>query len=291
MTDLSQAVIQRQGNITILTSDRILFGHRGDKVVLRGPLHAMIDLKRPNGGFKGQEEIILRTPNETKEVVCAESDADKYDINISDLGALPPSPNIMEHVVHKRHLDHNTIAHFTMYHKDDMVTLRGPARLRVEWKDKKGGVRRAQDFTLSAMSDVKEFKLMGADETMVITGQVLGAQAPQAAAPVQYVQQPAPQMAPAVQYVQQPAPQPVMAPPPAPASPPAPPMLTGPYCGRLPDGILIKAPNNDSVYVMQGGQKRPLTGEGFNRMGYKWDNIWVLPVNEVNSVPTGPVVN
>ena len=290
MTDLSQAVIHREGSIEILTTDRISFGHRGDKVVLRGPLHAMIDLKRPNGGFKGQEEIILRTPNETKEVVCAESDADKYDINISDLGALPPSPNIMEHVVHKRHLDHNTIAHFTMYHKDDMVTLRGPARLRVEWKDKKGGVRRAQDFTLSAMSDVKEFKLMGADETMVITGQVLGAQAPQAAAPVQYVQQPAPQMAPAVQYVQQPAPQPVMAPP-APATPPGPPMWTGAFCGRLPDGMLIKAPNNDTVYVMQGGAKRPVTGEGFNRSGYRYENIWVLPVHEINSVPNGPLVN
>jgi hypothetical protein len=202
-----------------------------------------------------------------------------YDVHILDMGALPPSPNLLEHVIHKKHLDHNTIAHFTMYHQDDSVTLRGPARLHVEWKDKKGGVRRAQEFTLNAMADVKEFKLMGADETMVITGQSLGAAAP------------APQAAAPVQYVQQPAPQPVMVPAPAPASPPAPPMYAGAYCGRLPDGILIKAPNNDSVYVMQGGQKRPLTGEGFNRMGYRWDSIWVLPVNEINSVPTGPVVN
>jgi hypothetical protein len=96
---------------------------------------------------------------------------------------------------------------------------------------------------------------------------------------------------PQMQYMPQTAPQPVMAPPPMPASPPAPPMFPGAFCGRLPDGILVKAPNNDSVYVMQGGQKRPLTGEGFNRMGYRWDSIWVLPQNEINSVPTGPVVN
>jgi len=286
MTDLSQAVIHREGSIEILTTDRISFGHRGDKVVLRGPLHAMVHLKRPNGGDKGAEEIVLRAPNETKEVVCNENPQDMYDVHITDLGGLPPSPNIMDHVVQKKHLDHNTMGGFTMYHQNDSISLRGPATYHVEYKNKQGGLRRAEDITLNGMGDIREFVVKAADESLFITGNILGAPAAAPAPVQQFAAAPAP-----VQYATQPAPQPIMAPPPVPASPPAPPMLAGAYCGRLPDGILIKAPNNDSVYVMQGGAKRPLTGEGFNRYGYKWDNIWVLPVHEVNSVPTGPVVN
>lgn len=282
MTDLAQSVIHKEGTIEVLTTDRISFGHRGDKVILRGPLHAMAHYKRPDGGYKGAEEIILRSPNETKEIACMESQGDMYDVHITDLGGIPPAPTIMDHVVQKKHLDHNTTGGFTMYHQNDSISLRGPAAYHIEYKNKQGGVKRAEDITLPGMGDIREFVNRAGDETVYITGTMLGG----GAAPAQQYA-----ATPQMQYMPQSAPQPVMAPPPMAASPPAPPMFAGAYCGRLPDGILIKAQNNDSVYVMQGGQKRPLTGEGFNRMGYRWDNIWVLPVNEINSVPTGPVVN
>jgi hypothetical protein len=296
MTDLSQAVIHKEGSIEVLTGDRISFGHRGDKVILRGPLHAMVHLKRPNGGYKGAEEIILRSPNETREVVCNENPQDMYDVHITDLGGVPQPPTIMDHVVQKKHLDHNTNGGFTMYHQNDSISLRGPAQYHIEYKNKQGGLKRAEDITLNTMGDIREFVLKAADETLVITGTILGAPSPAQAPVQQYTAAPA-QMtympaAPAqMPYMPQPAPQTYMAPPPVQASPSAPPMLAGPYAGRLPDGILIKAPNNDSVFVMQGGAKRPLTGEGFNRHGYRWDNIWVLPQSEIDSVPTGPVVN
>jgi hypothetical protein len=284
MTDLAQSVIHREGSIEVLTGDRISFGHRGDKVVLRGPLHAMVHLKRPDGGYKGAEEIILRSPEETKEVACMESQGDMYDVHITDLGGIPPAPTIMDHVVQKKHLDHNTTAGFTLYHQNDAISLRGPAAYHIEYKNKQGGLKRAEDVTLNGMGDIREFVNRSADESLFITGTMIGGGA--AAPAQQFATAPVPGA-----YIPYQAPQPVMAPGPTAAGPAAPPMLAGPYCGRLPDGILIKAPNNDSVYVMQGGQKRPLTGEGFNRMGYRWDNIWVLPANEINSVPTGPVVN
>jgi hypothetical protein len=296
MTDLAQSVIHREGSIEVLTGDRISFGHRGDKVVLRGPLHAMVHLKRPDGGYKGAEEIILRSPDETKEVACMESQGDMYDVHITDLGGIPPAPTIMDHVVQKKHLDHNTTAGFTLYHQHDSISLRGPAAYHIEYKNKQGGLKRAEDVTLNGMGDIREFVNRSADESLFITGNMLGAPAAAPAPMQQYAAAPAPFQ----QYAAAPAQgaympyqttQPMMAPPQMPASPAPPPMLAGPYCGRLPDGILIKAANNDSVYVMQGGTKRPLTGEGFNRAGYKWDNIWVLPASEVNSVPTGPVVN
>ena len=90
----------------------------------------------------------------------------------------------------------------------------------------------------------------------------------------------------------QPGPEQVMAAPPVQASPPGPPLWSGAFANRLPDGMLIKAANADTVYVMHGGAKRPVaSAEGFNRHGYKWDQIWVVPVHEINSLPTGPAVN
>lgn|GEM_PF-2530873 len=60
--------------------------------------------------------------------------------------------------------------------------------------------------------------------------------------------------------------------PPSAEMPPGPPLWSGAFAGRLPDGMLIKAPNDDTVYVMQGGAKRPISNpEVFNRHGYKWN--------------------
>ncbi|MCK4554066.1 hypothetical protein KAU19_03825, partial [Candidatus Parcubacteria bacterium] len=40
------------------------------------------------------------------------------------------------------------------------------------------------------------------------------------------------------------------------------------------DGELIKSPNSPAVYVISGGQKRPITsGKIFENLGYKWENI------------------
>ena len=271
MTDLTQMIVQKQGSIEILTTDRIQMCHRGDKVVLRGPLHVMAAYRRPSGVVKASREIILRSPNETREVACNESPEDQYDINITELPGLPPAPTIMDHVVQEKHLDFNTLGNFTLFHQNDMIKIRGPARYHVEFQNKQGAARRAEDLVLNGPAEVREFVNRAGDETLIITGTLIAAA--QAAVPV---------VAPQPQFV---------APPPVAQSPPGPPLWSGAFAGRLPDGMLIKAPNNDTVYVMQGGAKRPVTGEGFNRHGYKWDCIWVVPLHEIDSVPTGSIVN
>ncbi len=56
----------------------------------------------------------------------------------------------------------------------------------------------------------------------------------------------------------------------------------------LDDGDLIKSPDSSAVYVISDGQKRAfMSGDVFEGLGYKWQNI--IPVNEklFNAIPEG----
>jgi hypothetical protein len=276
MTDLSSAVVMRTGHVEICTASEITFKHRGDKVVLRGPLHAMVRMTRPTGKQKGSEEIVLLSAGDTREVACMESDQDQYDVSITDMGALPAQPTILDMVMDRKHVDIVTSSGFTAYHQNDMIRLKGPARFHVEYRNKQGGLRRAEDVVLNGPGEFRDFLLKAADEDLIITGSIPGATQ---AAPQPVTQAPAPQMAAPVMYAQPPA---------AAVGPPTP---SGGFGGRLPDGTLIKTANLPTVYVMQGGARRALTLEAFNRSGYRWDAIWILPDHHLNVIPTGEPLN
>jgi hypothetical protein len=70
-----------------------------------------------------------------------------------------------------------------------------------------------------------------------------------------------------------------------------PPTPTGGFGGRLPDGVLIKTANLPTVYVMHGGVKRALTLDSFNRSGYRWEAVWIMPNHHLDSIPTGEPLN
>ncbi|NQU77709.1 hypothetical protein HQ544_03355 [Candidatus Falkowbacteria bacterium] len=60
---------------------------------------------------------------------------------------------------------------------------------------------------------------------------------------------------------------------------------------KIKDGTLIKSPAKSSVYVISEGKRRPIeSGKTFIEMGYKWENIKVVPQHVVNLHPEGELV-
>jgi hypothetical protein len=57
------------------------------------------------------------------------------------------------------------------------------------------------------------------------------------------------------------------------------------------DGTLIKGTTTFTVYLMEGGQKRPLTGELFKNRGFSFKNIVTLSDDEVGALVTGTMPN
>lgn len=168
MTDLTQAIVVREGSIEFLTTNQITFKHRGDKVILKGPLHAMVRMVRPNGKEKASEEIILHGPAETRTVECQESPQDQYDVNITDMGPVPGQPTALDLIVDKKHMDVVTSGGFVGYHQNDMIKLRGPGKFRVEFKGKSGAVRRAEDVQLNGPGEIREFVNRSNEEDLAI---------------------------------------------------------------------------------------------------------------------------
>ncbi|MBI2637201.1 MAG: hypothetical protein HYW81_03355 [Parcubacteria group bacterium] len=63
-----------------------------------------------------------------------------------------------------------------------------------------------------------------------------------------------------------------------------------PYTGRvtLEDGTLVTAPGASSVYVISDGLRRPVvSGEAFEKLGYRWDDIILVPQKVVDLHPLG----
>jgi hypothetical protein len=57
------------------------------------------------------------------------------------------------------------------------------------------------------------------------------------------------------------------------------------------DGTLLKTASNPTVYVMENGQKRPLSGSAFAARHYKFTSIKVLPQAEVDVIAPGdPII-
>ena len=259
MTDLTQQVIARNGHIEMLTTNQIMYKHHGDSVTLKGPLHVMVKFVKDDGKDRYTEEIILKSPNETRQITCEEGKEkkDQYDVYINDLGALPTGPTILDLVVSKNHMDVMTTSTFVGKHDKDMVRLRGPARFHLEYKNSKGNVVRAEDLVLNTPNDIRDFVNKKDDEDMWLTGT--------------YIAPPAPA----------PAPAPAAAPRPAAAPAPA-------GTAKYPDGTLVKSAANPAAYVIEGGKKRHIMSPAvMQKYGYNWDLLKIIPDADLNAIPTG----
>jgi len=175
MTDLTQQIAHREGSIEIFTTNQITFKHKGDKIVLRGPVHALVRYVRPNGKDKGSEEVILRASGDLKEIVCQESPQDQYDCIITDMGAVPPQPTLLDLIADQKHIDVRTTGNLIGYHPNDMVRLKGPGRFRVEYKGKSGATRRAEDVVLNSPGEVRDFINKSGEEDLWVSGSYTGA--------------------------------------------------------------------------------------------------------------------
>jgi len=59
----------------------------------------------------------------------------------------------------------------------------------------------------------------------------------------------------------------------------------------LQDGELVRGKKASSVYVIEDGQRRPITSEAdFNELGYEWKNVVILPDRVIEAYALGPVV-
>ncbi|OIO49010.1 MAG: hypothetical protein AUJ34_01970 [Parcubacteria group bacterium CG1_02_41_12] len=57
---------------------------------------------------------------------------------------------------------------------------------------------------------------------------------------------------------------------------------------KLQDGTIITSPESSSVYVISAGKRRPvISGEAFEKLGFKWDNIHEVPQKVVDLHPLG----
>jgi len=64
-----------------------------------------------------------------------------------------------------------------------------------------------------------------------------------------------------------------------------------PYAGRvaLPDGTIVTAPGSPAVYVIADGSRRPVvSGEAFEKLGYRWSDIVEVPQRVIDMHPLGP---
>jgi hypothetical protein len=170
------------------------------------------------------------------------------------MGPVPANPTLVDLIAGEKHMDVRTAGNLIGYHPNDMVRLKGPGRFRIEYKGKSGAVRRAEDVVLNGPGEVRDFVNKSGEEDMYVTGSYTGAAV---TAPMAGMPAPGP----------------------------------GAVAGRYPDGTLFKAQTNDTVYVMEGGVKRPVTGEAFQKYGYRWDAVKTIPDGEANSIPTGPIKN
>jgi len=58
------------------------------------------------------------------------------------------------------------------------------------------------------------------------------------------------------------------------------------------DGTLLKTPNQETVYLISQGKKRPIASpEVFAEFGYRWENIITVPENILNLHETGELIN
>ncbi|MFA6504162.1 MAG: hypothetical protein WCT54_04525 [Patescibacteria group bacterium] len=60
---------------------------------------------------------------------------------------------------------------------------------------------------------------------------------------------------------------------------------------KFDDGALVKTGVDSSVYLVQGGDLRPIaSGEAFESMGYKWDQIVTVPARVLESYPKAEII-
>ncbi len=61
---------------------------------------------------------------------------------------------------------------------------------------------------------------------------------------------------------------------------------------KLKDGILAAAKGANAVYVIAGGERRPIvSGEAFEKLGYSWQNIVIVPEKVLALHPEGKVLD
>jgi len=59
----------------------------------------------------------------------------------------------------------------------------------------------------------------------------------------------------------------------------------------LADGAVVKAPNDATIYIIEGGSKRPVSSmEAFNYYGYKMSALKTIPNSILDTYPTGTLI-
>jgi hypothetical protein len=59
---------------------------------------------------------------------------------------------------------------------------------------------------------------------------------------------------------------------------------------KMTEGMLFRTSTNATVYVMQNGQKCPITGGGFSERGYNWGMVQTVSQAAADSVPIGATI-
>jgi hypothetical protein len=61
---------------------------------------------------------------------------------------------------------------------------------------------------------------------------------------------------------------------------------------KLKDGLLIKEQGKQHVYFTSNGTKRPIaSGEAFEKLGFKWNNVIELDEKSLSNIPDGAYID
>ncbi|MEM2900545.1 MAG: hypothetical protein QXT63_07105 [Thermoplasmata archaeon] len=167
MPNLLEHIVGTGGHLEIQLPEQLKLCHNNDMVRLKGPLHA-IAKRYADGKEKGWEEIILMGPTNNIESVKREQGGQNQDIVITLLPGNPFSPNGLEHIVEKHHVDKINHDRYIMHHQNDKIKIRGPAKFTVKWTKKNGQINRAEEIQLNSTYDIREYVLKSDQEDLII---------------------------------------------------------------------------------------------------------------------------
>ena len=167
MPNLLEHIVGTGGHLEIQLPEQLKLNHNNDMVRLKGPLHA-IAKRYVDGKEKGWEEIMLMGPTNTIEIVNREQSGQNQDTVITLLPGNPFSPNGLELIVEKHHVDKINHDRYIMHHQNDKIKIRGPAKFVVKWTKKNGQLNRGEEIQLNSTYDIKEYVLKSDQEDLII---------------------------------------------------------------------------------------------------------------------------
>ena len=58
------------------------------------------------------------------------------------------------------------------------------------------------------------------------------------------------------------------------------------------DGVLLRARNGTTIYVMENGRRRAIPDEAtFRARGWRFENVIIISDEELNRIPSGPDIH